>query len=169
MAGDDGANLQLWTTWLRGGENFALPRSHVSVHPPATAEQFDLPPGLGFVGYTLTPETKSSPYQQVDLEVSYNCASGLSLGTWMERLLSFPASSTDEPLFSSARNKAWDSKYFRQTYLWPLLEDMRATGEPSLQFVKDVDGQRIKDYFWACHSCRRGSETACQHKDIGLC
>ena len=65
------ANLQLWTSWLRGGENFALPRSNVEVHPPETAAQFDLPPGQGFVGFKLTPETKSSPYQQVDLEVTY--------------------------------------------------------------------------------------------------
>ena len=141
------ANLQLWTSWLRGGENFALPRSNVEVHPPETAAQFDLPPGQGFVGFKLTPETKSSPYQQVDLEVAYTCASGLSLGMWLERLLSFPSTSPDEPLFSSSRNKAWDSKYFRQTYLWPLLEDMRAAVEPSLQFVKDVDGQQIKDHF----------------------
>ena len=162
------ANLSLWTSWLRGGEAFALNRKDTTLHPPAEAPLFDLPTGQGFIGYELTPETKSSPSLQVDLEVAYACASGLSLGIWMERLMSFPASSPDEPLFSSAKNPKWDSKYFRQNYLWPLLEDMRATGEPSLQFVKDVDGQRIKDHFYSCHSYRRGSETACQRKDIGL-
>jgi hypothetical protein len=48
----------------------------------------------------------------------------------------------------------WNSSYFRHEYAFPLLEEMRAAGEPTLQVFTDREGQRICDKVWSMHSWR---------------
>jgi len=153
------ANVMLYTTWLRGGEHFCLTRPQLSVHPPVTGPLFGLPLGIGHIGAKLDPETKSSPTAQADVVVAWTCFSGLSLGKWLVRLLSFPSCSTEDYVYSTPQQVHWSSRHFREKYVWRFLEEMRSKGEPSLRAFTDEPGHRIRDKIYSCHSYRRCSQS----------
>ena len=83
------ANLTLWLGMFRWGENFNLRRSDVTVVRPEDGPTVGLSPGIGVIEMRMSPETKSSLNKTMDVVISYHCMSGLCLGLWMERLLSF--------------------------------------------------------------------------------
>jgi hypothetical protein len=143
------ANLVTWFGWLRGGELFGLSVSDVSVTTPDNGPILGLLLGVGVVQARLVPETKSNPTCTADVVVAYQSGSGLSLGKWMQRVL---AGQRGSFLFSTHSCHRWTSSYFRHEYAFPLLEEMRATGEPTLQVFTDVVGQRICDKVWSMHS-----------------
>ena len=149
------ANLILWLGMLRGGECFSLKNDDVTLITPADGPKFGLSPGVGFVDIRLLPETKSSPHKVADIVISYKSYSGLCLGRWLRRLRHHTPVDNSH-LFSTPRKRVWTTTYFRTEYAWPLLELMRIMGEPTLQAFNDVEGQRIRDKVWSCHSWRRG-------------
>jgi len=157
------ANLNLWFGMFRGGENFAIRRQDVEVVRPLDGPTVGLPSGVGYVGIRLSEETKSSPHRVADVVISYISWSGLSLGKWMDRLLSFP-SADGVHLFSTPQKDLWDSGYLRRVYIWPLLELMRLQGEPSLKAFTDEEGSRIRDKVYSGHSWRRGFSSFCRKK-----
>jgi hypothetical protein len=150
------ANLVAWFGWLRGGELFGLSVSDVSVTTPDNGPVLGLPLGVGVVQARLAPETKSNPTRTADVVVAYQSGSGLSLGKWMQRVL---AEQRGRFLFSTHNRHRWTSSYFRHEYAFPLLEEMRAAGEPTLQVFTDLEGQRICDKVWSMHSWRRGGRS----------
>ena len=159
------ANLSLYTSWMRGGECFGIDREDVANYGPETGPRFGLPLGTGHIQFRLLPQTKSNPTQTADIVVARTCASGLSLGKWMDRLLAFPSYSAKGRLFSSPQKSEWNSRYFREKYAWRFLEDMRAEGEASLAAFTDEPGKRTRDKIWSCHSWRRCAEsTVCKRR-----
>ena len=152
------ANLTLWLGGLRGGECFTLDRADVSFLQPKDGPSEGLPLGLGYVAYRLLPETKTDRFRLADVLISFYTRTGFSLGKWLCRLLLYePLDGTS--LFSTPNCRRWTSSYFRNAFAWPLLEQLWAQGDPSLSFVCDRDGQRVRDHFWSCHSWRRGINT----------
>ena len=149
-------NLTLWLGMFRGGENFNLCRSSVKIVLPRDGPSVGLPAGVGMVEMRLTPETKSSPNKTADMVIAFTCASGLSIGKWMLRALSFPDTCDNDKLFSSDNMSEWDSSCFRHTYLWPLLELQRVMGEATLKAFSEEKGKTIRAKVWSCHSYRRG-------------
>ena len=162
------ANAMLYTSWMRGGEQFAVKEDDVANHGPETGPIFGLSEGTGHVALKMLLETKSSPTQQADIVVARTCASGISLGKWLDRVEQFPSRSEGGHLFSTPQRKVWNSRYFREKYAWRLLEDMRAEGEPSLMAFTDEPGHRIRDRIWSCHSWRRCSESTVARRRTGI-
>jgi hypothetical protein len=154
------ANLVAWFGWLRGGELFGLAVSDVVVTAPAHGAVLGLPLGVGVVQVRLAPETKSNPTRTADVVVAYQSGSGLSLGKWMQRVLD---GQRGDYLFSTRNRSRWNSSFFRHKYAFPLLEEMRVAGEPTLQVFTDREGQRICDKVWSMHSWRRGGRSKVTH------
>jgi hypothetical protein len=150
------ANLVAWFGWLRGGELFGIAVADISVTTPDDGPILGLPRGVGVVQVRLAPETKSNPTRTADVVVAYQSGSGISLGKWMQRVLDGQRGAF---LFSTQSRHRWNSSYFRHEYAFPLLEEMRAAGEPTLQVFTDREGQRICDKVWSMHSWRRGGRS----------
>jgi hypothetical protein len=114
-----------------------------------------LPYGVGGVTGTLLAETNSAPTRAADIVIAYRCLSGLALGIWMDRLLSFPLC---DPvlLFSTRQQRIWTSLYFRETFAWPLVEQQRLSSEPTRRGFSLLHGHRIRDKIYSMHSWRRG-------------
>lgn len=72
---------------------------------------------------------KSDPSLQVDVIISWWCISGLSLGKWWECLQQFPLHFSGL-LLACNRRPCWDSHYFWNKYVWPLLNLQCLSGEP---------------------------------------
>ena len=159
LAAAGAANAALYTTWCRGGEQFDVLRCNVNNYGGETGPQFGLPLGTGHVTMKMRPETKSDPTLQADVVVARTCASGISLGLWMDRLLDEPSYSPTGHLFSTPNKPTWNSRHFLETYAWRILEDMRHTGEPTLKAFTNEPGFRIRDRIYSCHSWRRCGET----------
>jgi hypothetical protein len=154
------ANLLAYLGWLRGTELFDSAADELTVILPADAAQHELPPHVGAVLLNLLPETKSNPCQVADIVAAYETLSGLNLGFWAQELQTFPPFAGDGYLFSTKHNPKWVSRYFRETYAWPLLEQMRTVDkEPSLQMFGDKKGTRIRDKLYSMHSWRRAGRS----------
>ena len=161
------ACLMFWGGWLRGGEGFGFNREDFEMSDPSKGPQYGLQEGVGFLGFRLLEETKSSPYRTADVLIADTFWSGLSPGKWFRRMLEFePADG--KSLFSTARCKKWDSHYFRKTHVWPHLEVLRIQRDPHLANCQDVEGQRISDRFYSMHSWRRGGNTFAQEHWSGI-
>ena len=128
------ANVTFWLGWLRSRECFDLRWCDVTLIKPADGPTVDLPPGLGLGLLRLSDETKTSRSQTADVVVAYRSHSGLSFGLWFERAstLSQASPSDHRPIFVDSRGSNWTSKYFRQTFLYPCLEEQRSEGDPHL-------------------------------------
>jgi hypothetical protein len=150
------ANLLAWLGWLRGGELFGIGVSDLLITHPVQGPTLGLPAGVGAVQIRLAAETKSNPTRTADVIAAFTCGSGLSLGKWLSRLL--PHTNGDL-LFSTRNRRRWNSSYFRHEYAFPLLEAMRAQGEPTLQVFSDIEGSRICDKVFSMHSWRRGGRS----------
>jgi len=159
------ANLVFWGSWLRGGEGFGLKVSDVEVHGPETGPLFDLPVGVGHIGLRLLPETKTNPFRVADVVMAYRFASGLCPGLWFERKFLY-GSYDGVSLFSTPAKRQWDSGYFRQQYVYPLLELMRMQGEPTLQCF--VDGEQLRMAIYEMRSWRGGARTFTEHHHPGI-
>jgi hypothetical protein len=152
------ANLLAYLGWLRGGEIFKASVDDVTVVPPSEGPTRGLPPHVGAIEFDLLPETKSDPCRVADIVIAYETLSGLSLGSWMTRLLTFEPARAG-CLFSSKRHPVWTSRLFREEFAWPLLELMRLSGEPTLAPFSDKPGKRIRDLIWSIHSWRRAGRS----------
>lgn len=161
------ANLLFWLGWLRSNEGFSLTRHDIDITPPALGPRKGLPQGVGVVEIRLLPETKSNSARIADVIVAYRCHSGLSLGYWMECLLTFePADGSS--LFSTPAQRTWTSQYFRTRHVFHHLEVLRASNDPSLATFSDLPGERIQDRLYSMHSWRRGADTFVQQHHPGV-
>lgn len=150
-------NLVAWLAWLRAGEVFSLCDDDVEITEPGFGATKGLPNNVGVIEMRLQPTTKTNRTSVADLILAYECLSGLSLGKWLGRLCH---SRPDGRLFSTPACKRWTSRYFRNTWLYPLLFSQATSGEPSLRAFQDME--TIKTAFWSMHSYRRGGRSRCQ-------
>jgi hypothetical protein len=150
------ANLLAYLGWLHGTELFDAEADELTVILPEDATLYEIPTHVGAVLLNLLKETKSNPCQVADIVAAYETLSGLNLGFWAQELQTFTSTNDDGYLFSMKHNPKWTSCYFRETYAWPLLEQMRTVDkEPSLQMFGDKKGKRIRDKLYSMHSWHR--------------
>jgi hypothetical protein len=151
-------NLMAYLGWLRSGELFGADRIDFTLTQPDNVPTRGIPLGVGAVELNLAAETKSDPCQTADVIMAWETLSGLSVGKWLERLFLFPPQDGCS-LFSTQTQPSWDSKYFREQCAWPLLEEMRRGGEPSLKCFSTRVGGRIRDKLYSLHSWRRAGRS----------
>jgi hypothetical protein len=146
------ANLLGYLGWLRGTELFSIDHGDVTIIEPADGPLHELPPNVGAILINLLAETKTNACQVADVVMAYQTLSGLSLRFWFHALYKVCPTSTG-PLFYTATEGQWSSRYFRERYAWPILEEMRTHAkEPSLQMFGDEKGNRIADKVYSIHS-----------------
>jgi hypothetical protein len=152
------SNLMAYLGWLRSGELFGGAREDLTLTRPVEGPTRGLPPGVGAVEYNLSEETKSDPCQTADVIMAWETLSGLSVGKWLDRLLEFePHDGTS--LFSTRIQPTWTSRYFREEFAWPLLEQMRRDGEPTLKCFSPRAKHGIRDKIYSMHSWRRAGRS----------
>jgi hypothetical protein len=162
-------HLIAWLGWLRSVELFSLKWSDTTITRPDDGPTLGLRPGVGAVELLLLPETKASRTKLADVVVSYVCASGLSLGLWLERLRSlWSADLVGSPLIRGSSGAPWTSHYFRSQHLYVWLNQMRVEGDPFLQAFTQSPGNRIEDKFYSMGSYRRGGRSSCTKRSNGL-
>jgi hypothetical protein len=83
------ANLIFWLGWLRSMEGFSLKPSDITITPPSRGPTKGLPQGIGVIEIRLLPETKTNSACIADVIIAHSSWSGLSLGKWLARLLTF--------------------------------------------------------------------------------
>lgn len=154
-------NLVFWLGWLRSREGFSLERQDVTQVAPNDGPRVGLPRGVGLVALRLLPETKTNPSRTADVIIAHTCWSGLSLGTWLERLLPH-APAYGNLLFSTKQQPIWTSQYFRRQHVWPHLERLRLMGDPSMATFSNQDGQSVMERIYSMHTWRRGADTFAQ-------
>jgi hypothetical protein len=151
-------NLLAYLGWLRGGEVFGVGPTDVTLIRPHEGETRGLPEGIGAVEVRLAEQTKGDRTVTADVVVAYTTLTDLSVGTWMARLMGHTPVE-EGVLFSTRTKKRWDSHYFRTVYAHPLLEQQRASGEPTLRAFSTKPGQRIADKVVSIHSWKRGGRS----------
>jgi hypothetical protein len=91
--------------------------------------------------------------------VAYLTLSGLSVGFRFAELRKSKPLEAGR-LFVSLDGSVWTSRYFREQYAWPVLEEMRYVAkEPSLQLFGTAKGTRIWDKVYSIHSWRRAGRS----------
>ena len=138
---------------------------------PGDGPTLGLEPGVGAVAFRLLPETKTNRTSRADQYISYYSSSGLSYGVWVTRLDGIHTRLFGQaagPLFRHFDGTRWTSTYFRQTYLWPWLEQQRAEGDPMLQrFDPNSDRENVRARFFSMGSYRRGGRSHVAKKRPG--
>jgi hypothetical protein len=153
------ANLLGYLGWLRGTELFMAKLEDLEVVAPSEGATHGLPPHIGAILLDLLPETKSNPCQVADLVIAFTTLSGLRPGEWIDSLLRLTVATTGR-IFSTSTKANWSSRYFRENYAWPLLEEMRTVAkEPTLMGFTEEVGNRIRDKVYSMHSWRRAGRS----------
>jgi hypothetical protein len=94
---------------------------------------------------------------QVDVVMAYTCASGLSMGWWLDQLkMGLPPEATHPDAFVIATHSgvAWTSHYYRHTYMYSVLAACHASGDVFLQTSEDTSGNTIPARFWSFNTQR---------------
>ena len=163
------ANTLLWLGWLRSSELFGLQWGDVGIIPPADGPKHDLPPHIGAILLRLNPLTKTDQASTVDVPVAYRTKAGFTPGTWAERVFTELGRQhrSIEPLFQHPSGRPWDSGFYREGFLYPLLLDLQKQGDPYLAPFKQKaspNALSIKQAFYSLHCYRRGART---HVELG--
>ena len=158
------ANLIFWMGWLRSSEGFSLQWRDVDIRRPLRAPTLDIPPNTGVVLLRLLPETKSDRTTTVDVVLSYNSASGLSVGKWADRAYHVcgptPHHASDtRHIFTNLDGSLWNSRDFRREFLYPGLTYLQVQGDPFLCSFDHRPGNSIPEKYWSLHCYRRGSRS----------
>jgi len=151
-----------WLSWLRSTELFSIDWEDVTITPPDRHLEKGLQENVGVIEMNLLAETKTNRTKVADVVVAYTTlASGLSLGTWMERLRRLWPDHDDQgvPMIRGADGKRFTSSYFRHHFLYPWLYRLQAEGDPTLRAYTREDGNRIEDKFYSMNSYRRGGSS----------
>jgi hypothetical protein len=151
-------NLMAYFGWLRSGELFQGHKADITLTVPSDGPTRGLPNGVGVVEFDLGLETKSDPCITADVVMAWTSLSGLSVGRWLERLACFESYHEDR-LFSTSTKPVWDSRHFREHFVWPLLEQMQREGEPTLKVFSSRPGNRLRDKIYSLHSYRRAGRS----------
>ncbi len=161
------ANLLFWLGWLRSSEGFGLRWADIEVVQPSEGAKKELPPGVGCLLLRLKPQTKSNRTQTADLPIAYSTVSGHHIGLWWEHLTALQGdggalANTDfSPIFQKATGEVWDSLYYRQRYVYPVLELMLTEGDQALRAATTKEGSTIPVMFHSLHMYRRGGRSHC--------
>jgi hypothetical protein len=156
-------NTLLWLGWLRSNETFNLKWCDTTVILPRDGPLVDLPSNVGACFFGLGPSTKATRSKNAQVLIAYESVSGLSCGRWLQR--AYQAADGDvmkndtRYIFSHSSGTKWNSKYYRRTFLYPMLERLRRQGDPMLKAFDDTPGNTIPEKFWSLHSYRRGAKT----------
>ena len=161
------SNTMFWLGWFRGGELYPIEWRNLLVIDPGQGGQFDLPDTVGGIRFHFDTPTKTSRATDTDLWIAYTSCSGLSPGKWLHRLrralglLKFPIS--DDLIFALLDSgDPWTSRYYRETYLYPVLELLRAQGDAYLApYDGSTSGSRLRDAFYSMHCYRDGARPGC--------
>ena len=160
-------NLLAWTSWARSNELFSLRREDVDIILPSQGPTFGLPQHVGAVLVTLQESTKGDQTRKCDIPVAFVCGSGLSPGKWLQRLETCKSiiCPHGEFLFQDPAGKRWDSAFYRDRHLIPLLDLCRLSGkEPQLAPSDGSPGNRLKDKFYSMGCYRRGGQSSVTHR-----
>jgi hypothetical protein len=153
------ANLNAYFGWLHSAELFSMQRDEIMIIEPIAGPLYGLPPNVGAVQVNLLPETKTNSCQVAHVVMAYESLSGLSLGFLFRELKALFPEDTG-PLFYTTTAGIWTSRYFREQYAWPLLEEMKTRDNaPTLQVFGDTKGTRICDKVYSIHSWRRAGRS----------
>jgi hypothetical protein len=158
------ANLLLWLGWLGSSKAFGLTWADLRVIEPRDSATVDLPVGCGLVSCRLAPETKSARTHQCDVPLAYKTLSGLHIGKWFHctrRTAGFDGNwrQSTRPIFLRPNGSKWTSRFFRDGFLYPLLHEQRAQGDPYLWPFDGSPGNSIAIKFWSLHCYRRGARS----------
>jgi hypothetical protein len=132
-------NVLSWLAWLRGSECFGLRWTDLTVLLPGAGGSKDVVDVMGAVLLRLLEQTKSNRSSTADVPIAFSTGLGLQPGKWLLRVRSHATvtGTADHPdlwatdsrfLFSHPNGLPWDSAFFRQTYLIPLLQSQRLEG-----------------------------------------
>jgi hypothetical protein len=172
-------NCIAWLAWLRGGETFGLCWKDATLLLPGKGEQQNLESRIGAVKLRLLEQTKTCRSSVADVALAFCSGSGIPLGKWFLRArygsltpgqpLDAPDLWTTDarPIFCHPNGKAWDSNYYRTTYLLPLLQMQRLEGDPYLQFYDGSPGRTLAEAFYSMHSYRIGARSHVSQKREG--
>lgn len=158
------ANALFWLGWFRSSEVFNLTYNDVDVVPPRDGPTYDLPPNLGMVLCRLLPQTKTNRTSTADIVMAYSTLSGLSVGSWCSRVSRTFTGSSSWPshhtglIFLQDDGTQWTSNYFRQTFVYPCLEQLQQLGDAYLTPFTG-DGNSLADRFFSIHMYRRGGRS----------
>jgi hypothetical protein len=161
------AHLSSYVGWLRGAETFGLCWRDVTAIHPDDGPTLGLPPGVGVILLKLLLQTKSSQFAQADVVIAFTTASGLSLGTWLERLRAeLTPAELDPAAFVLAKpsRAAWTSHYYRHRFLYPALYAFRDSGDAFLQAIDGSPGNSIPERFWSFNTQRRSGRSEASRK-----
>jgi hypothetical protein len=151
-------NLFAYMGWLRGGEVFALEEEDLTVIPPRDGAIYGLAHQMGAILANLLPETKTDKTCVADIVIAFETLSGLSLGKWFQRVQAL-STTTSTKVFATTNHPRWSSRLFRKRFAVPILDQMRRSGEPTLQIFSDEPGHRICDAVFSMHSWRRAGRS----------
>ena len=156
------ANLSLWLGWLRSMECFNLLWRDVHVTRPRDYALKEMPPFVGVVVLDLLPETKTERTRTADVVLAYRTMSGLSWGKWFQRLryalqIGEDWENDSRYLFAFASGSHWTSRYYRETYVYPVLRRLQVQGDPAFSTFDDTPGNRLEDHYNTLHMYCRGA------------
>ena len=163
------ANTFLWLGWLRSMELFDLRWCDLGVILPSEGPAHDLPPNIGAILLRLNPLTKTDQSRTADVPIGYRTKAGFTPGEWVHRLqqeLGVDPKSTAH-VFQHSTGRPWDSTFYRERFLYPLLLELQKQGDPYLAPFRQKAGPHalsIKQAFYSLHCYRRGART---HVELG--
>lgn len=160
------ANILLWLGWLRAQELFSLRWMDVIRIRPSDGPVHDLPFNMGCLLLRLLEATKTNRATTADVPIAYATKSGYKAGRWYERLHSVRhtnVNTLDDPafIFVHETGTPWDSFFYRQEFVYPLLYKLQIDGDPYLSPFKGGTGQSIQEAFKSLHMYRRGGRSHC--------
>jgi hypothetical protein len=164
------AELFFWLGWLRASEAFSLRWCDIESILPVDAQSRGLPRNTGAFLLRLLESTKSHQTTQVDVILASLTASGLDVGTaYAEVMAHRPANADSTSLvFRSLQGKVWNSHYFRHTHVYPLLEQQRSEGDPTLRlFDGSSPARTIAVLYYSMGMYRRGGNSHVQRHRPG--
>jgi hypothetical protein len=158
------ANLQFFLGWFRPSELFDSRWNRYEVTEPQDGPNHDLPVGIGVIRLIMGPETKSDRTFSPDVIMAYTTISGFQIGRWFHRLRNAVDPYLNyrhdyRQVFVHENSTPWDSRYFRQTFLYPSLLQQAEEGDAYLRPHRLV----IPEKFWSLNCYRRGARSHVSH------
>ena len=162
------AELLAWLAWLRASELFELRWKDIECVQPSRRPRYGLPPGSGALLLQLLEATKGSQTSTADMVVAYQTSSGFQPGKIFEELLQArsPCTSDSELLFKDEHGEQWTSSYFRNTHIYPWLEEQWKAGDPLLKTHCPKGPEERKEKFYSMSMFRRGGQTHIAQKQM---
>ena len=139
-------------------ELFSLRIRDVHLTLPEDGAIYNLPESVSVLGLKLIPSTKASQTRRADVWIAHTTSSGISAGRWWQRFMARKLDSVqDEHVFVSRDGQEWTSTYFRTTFLYPWLLELRSQGDVYLRPYDGTDNNSIPDAFYSLGCFRRGA------------